>query len=101
VDWYRYKRDSCPQGSLRGALEGYWRLASRKNLSALCLVLDGLRSEGVSYSLDWARHIFTTNPADIQCKKAFRKDMTVYEEADEYCPHCDNPYVRDSRLVRF
>lgn len=31
---------------------------------------------------------------DRQCKKAFRKDMTAYEEADEYCPHCDNQYVR-------
>ena len=20
--------------------------------------------------------------------------MTVYEESDEYCPHCDNHYVR-------
>lgn len=20
--------------------------------------------------------------------------MTTYEEADEYCPHCDNQYVR-------
>ena len=29
----------------------------------------------------------------VQCKKAFRKDMTTYEEADEYCPHCDNHYV--------
>jgi uncharacterized CHY-type Zn-finger protein len=29
-----------------------------------------------------------------KCKKAFRKDMTVYEESDEYCPHCDNHYVR-------
>lgn len=29
-----------------------------------------------------------------QCKKAFRKDMSTYEEADEYCPHCDNQYVR-------
>lgn len=28
-----------------------------------------------------------------KCKKAFRKDMTVYDEADEYCPHCDNHYV--------
>lgn len=27
------------------------------------------------------------------CKKAFRKDMTAYEESDEYCPHCDNHYV--------
>jgi uncharacterized CHY-type Zn-finger protein len=29
-----------------------------------------------------------------KCKKAFRKDMTSYEESDEYCPHCDNHYVR-------
>lgn len=28
-----------------------------------------------------------------KCKKAFRKDMTEYEEADEYCPNCDNQYV--------
>jgi len=34
-----------------------------------------------------------TSKADGQCKKAFRKDMTAYEEADEYCPHCDNQYV--------
>lgn len=32
-----------------------------------------------------------------KCKKAFRKDMTVYEESDEYCPHCDNHYVRRLR----
>jgi hypothetical protein len=29
-----------------------------------------------------------------KCRKAFRKDMTKYEESDEYCPHCDNHYVR-------
>lgn len=29
-----------------------------------------------------------------KCRKAFRKDMSKYEEADEYCPHCDNHYVR-------
>lgn len=29
-----------------------------------------------------------------KCKKAFRKDMEVYEDSDEYCPHCDNHYVR-------
>jgi DNA-directed RNA polymerase subunit RPC12/RpoP len=29
-----------------------------------------------------------------KCKKAFRKDMAQYEESDEYCPHCDNHYVR-------
>ena len=28
-----------------------------------------------------------------KCKKAFRKDMSEYEESDEYCPHCDNHYV--------
>ncbi|KAG2197414.1 CHY zinc finger-domain-containing protein [Mucor mucedo] len=28
-----------------------------------------------------------------KCKKAFRKDMTDYEEEDEFCPHCDNQYV--------
>lgn len=28
-----------------------------------------------------------------KCKKAFRKDMTNYEESDEYCPNCDNHYV--------
>ena len=34
-----------------------------------------------------------------KCKKAFRKDMTNYEESDEYCPHCDNHYV--SSVCRF
>ena len=28
-----------------------------------------------------------------QCKKCFRKDMTQFEEPDEYCPHCGNHYV--------
>ena len=28
-----------------------------------------------------------------KCKKAFRKDMTQYEDSDEYCPNCDNHYV--------
>ncbi|KAI9248617.1 hypothetical protein BY458DRAFT_445757 [Sporodiniella umbellata] len=31
-----------------------------------------------------------------KCKKAFRKDVTDYEEEDEYCPHCDNHYVIDA-----
>ncbi|KAI8098909.1 uncharacterized protein BX664DRAFT_288701 [Halteromyces radiatus] len=31
-----------------------------------------------------------------KCKKAFRKNMTDYEEEDEYCPHCDNHYVLDA-----
>lgn len=29
-----------------------------------------------------------------KCRKAFRKDMTQFEESDEYCPHCDNHFVR-------
>lgn len=32
-----------------------------------------------------------------KCKKAFRKDMSVYEESDEYCPHCDNHYVLEAK----
>ncbi|KAI9209774.1 uncharacterized protein BJ171DRAFT_484954 [Polychytrium aggregatum] len=28
-----------------------------------------------------------------KCRKVFRKDMADYDEADEYCPHCDNKYV--------
>lgn len=28
-----------------------------------------------------------------KCRKAFRKDLTQYEDSDEYCPHCDNHYV--------
>ncbi|KIY51468.1 hypothetical protein FISHEDRAFT_64199 [Fistulina hepatica ATCC 64428] len=37
----------------------------------------------------------TTEMAFIckKCKKAFRKDISTYEESDEYCPHCDNHYV--------
>ena len=27
------------------------------------------------------------------CRKCFRKDLTQFEEADEYCPHCNNHYV--------
>ncbi|ORX46238.1 hypothetical protein BCR36DRAFT_405801 [Piromyces finnis] len=32
-----------------------------------------------------------------KCKKCFRKDMLVYEEADEYCPNCDNHYVIEAK----
>ncbi|TFK44989.1 CHY zinc finger-domain-containing protein [Crucibulum laeve] len=41
----------------------------------------------------------TTEMAFIckKCKKAFRKDMSMYEESDEYCPHCDNHYVIDAK----
>lgn len=34
-----------------------------------------------------------------KCRRAFRKDMAVYEQADEYCPHCDNHYVRCLRVL--
>jgi len=32
-----------------------------------------------------------------KCKKAFRKDMSEYDESDEYCPHCDNHYVLEAK----
>jgi DNA-directed RNA polymerase subunit RPC12/RpoP len=28
-----------------------------------------------------------------KCKKAFRKDAREMEDADEFCPHCDNHFV--------
>ena len=27
----------------------------------------------------------------------FRKDMSDYDEVDEYCPHCDNKYVIEAK----
>ena len=32
-----------------------------------------------------------------KCKKIFRKNIEEYEEADEYCPHCDNHYVIEAK----
>ena len=32
-----------------------------------------------------------------KCKKVFRKDMTDYDETDEYCPHCDNKFVIEAK----
>ncbi|KAL3900169.1 MAG: hypothetical protein SGCHY_001534 [Lobulomycetales sp.] len=32
-----------------------------------------------------------------KCKKVFRKDMSNYEDSDEYCPHCDNHYVIEAK----
>ncbi|KAF9513333.1 hypothetical protein BS47DRAFT_1382539, partial [Hydnum rufescens UP504] len=32
-----------------------------------------------------------------EMQKPFRKDMTIYEESDEYCPHCDNHYVIEAK----
>lgn len=31
-----------------------------------------------------------------KCKKCFRKNAQEMEEADEYCPHCDNHFVLDA-----
>ncbi|KAI0458332.1 hypothetical protein F5B21DRAFT_500591 [Xylaria acuta] len=31
-----------------------------------------------------------------KCKKCFRKDAHEFEEADEYCPHCDNHFVLEA-----
>ncbi|KAI9098276.1 CHY zinc finger-domain-containing protein, partial [Phlyctochytrium arcticum] len=32
-----------------------------------------------------------------KCRKVFRKDLTNYEEEDEFCPNCDNQYVIDAK----
>ena len=32
-----------------------------------------------------------------KCKKVFRKDVTEFEDADEYCPHCDNHYIIEAK----
>lgn len=31
-----------------------------------------------------------------KCKKCFRKDVTDWDESDEYCPHCDNHFVLEA-----
>ena len=31
-----------------------------------------------------------------KCKKCFRKDAREFEEADEFCPNCDNHFVLDA-----
>lgn len=28
-----------------------------------------------------------------KCRKVFRKDVSNWEEADEYCPRCDNHFL--------
>ena len=46
------------------------------------------------------------NPADAAvvtmackaCKKVFKKDMSHFEEADEYCPRCGNHFVLTAEL---
>ncbi|KAJ1964842.1 hypothetical protein IWQ62_002815 [Dispira parvispora] len=32
-----------------------------------------------------------------KCKKVFRKDMSDFDDSDEYCPHCDNHYVIEAK----
>ena len=32
-----------------------------------------------------------------KCKKAFRKVVGEFEEADEFCPHCDNHYIIEAK----
>ena len=34
-----------------------------------------------------------------KCKKVFRKDSENYEDADEYCPACDNHYVIEAKTL--
>ncbi|KAK4455992.1 hypothetical protein QBC34DRAFT_388565 [Podospora aff. communis PSN243] len=35
-----------------------------------------------------------------KCKKCFRKDAQEFEEADEYCPHCDNHFVIEAKTPK-
>lgn len=35
-----------------------------------------------------------------KCRRAFRKDLGTFEEADEYCPHCDNCYVIEAKTAK-
>jgi len=32
-----------------------------------------------------------------KCKKCFRKDAADFDEADEFCPHCDNHFVLEAK----
>ena len=34
-----------------------------------------------------------------KCMKAFQKDMSSFEESDEYCPHCNNHFVIEAKLA--
>lgn len=31
-----------------------------------------------------------------KCKKAFRLDVTEFDEAKQFCPHCDNHFYKDA-----
>jgi uncharacterized CHY-type Zn-finger protein len=32
-----------------------------------------------------------------KCKKVFRKDLSTWEEADEFCPRCDNHFLIEAK----
>ncbi|KAI5465636.1 hypothetical protein BGZ63DRAFT_400085 [Mariannaea sp. PMI_226] len=32
-----------------------------------------------------------------KCRKVFRKNVQEFEEADEYCPHCDNHFIIEAK----
>ncbi|KAH6563311.1 hypothetical protein BASA61_009891 [Batrachochytrium salamandrivorans] len=32
-----------------------------------------------------------------KCRKTFRKDLSEFDDTDEYCPHCDNKYIIDAK----
>ncbi len=55
----------------------------------------------MSYGINgpWFRKVFInyTRTTEMcfackKCKKVFRKDLTKFDEEDEYCPGCDNHY---------
>jgi hypothetical protein len=31
-----------------------------------------------------------------KCRKAFRLDVTEFDEAKQYCPHCDNHFYKEA-----
>lgn len=35
-----------------------------------------------------------------KCRKVFRKDAETWEEADEFCPNCDNHFVIDAKTPK-
>ena len=46
------------------------------------------------------RQQFDLTFACKKCKKCFRKDAQEFEEADEYCPHCDNHFVLEAKTPK-
>ncbi|KAF7550209.1 hypothetical protein G7046_g8088 [Stylonectria norvegica] len=35
-----------------------------------------------------------------KCRKCFRKDAREFEEADEFCPHCDNHFIIEAKTPK-